>query len=86
MGSEPLIQKLFALERAVGKVSSATLRTMIIDAEEAALALDRELLRRFGAEASAPAMTNGSLARDLATRGSSTGGGLSSGLAERKTA
>ncbi len=69
MGSEPLIQKLFALERAVGKVSNTTLRRMIIDAEEAALELDREMLQRLRAEATGlPAMTNASLARDLATR------------------
>lgn len=69
MGSEPLIQKLFALERAIGKVSNVTLRTMIIEAEEAALALDREMLQRLSTEAAgSPAMTNGNLARDLATR------------------
>lgn len=69
MGSEPLIQKLFALERAVGKVENAALRAMIIDAEEAALAMDRELLSRLGAgESGLPPMTNASLARDLATR------------------
>jgi hypothetical protein len=75
MGSEPLIQKLFALERAVGKVGNATLRVMIIEAEEAALAMDREILLRLRAEeAGLPAMTNASLARDLATRvGSLTG-------------
>jgi len=70
MGSEPLIQKLFALERAVGKVGNATLRTMIIEAEEAALAMDREILLRLRTEATGmTAMTNASLARDLATRG-----------------
>jgi len=69
MGSEPLIQKLFALERAVGKVGNATLRAMIIEAEEAALAMDREILLRLRVEeAGLPAMTNASLARDLATR------------------
>lgn len=69
MGSEPLIQKLFALERAVGKVDNAGLRAMIIDAEEAALAMDREILQGLRAgEAGLPAMTNASLARDLATR------------------
>ncbi|HEX3661651.1 MAG TPA: hypothetical protein VHU89_09485 [Acidobacteriaceae bacterium] len=72
MGSEPLIQKLFALERAVGKVGNTTLRAMIIEAEEAALAMDREILLRLRAEESGlPAMTNASLARDLATRGGS---------------
>lgn len=69
MGSEPLIQKLFALERAVGKVGNATLRAMIIEAEEAALAMDREILLRLRADqAGLGAMTNGTLARDLATR------------------
>jgi hypothetical protein len=72
MGSEPLIQKLFALERAVGKVGNTTLRAMIIEAEEAALAMDREILIRLRTEeAGLPAMTNASLARDLATRGGS---------------
>ncbi|MFZ0630775.1 MAG: hypothetical protein WA399_04520 [Acidobacteriaceae bacterium] len=72
MGSEPLIQKLFALERAVGKVGNIALRAMIIDAEEAALALDREILQRLRTEAAGlPSMTNASLARDLATRGGS---------------
>ncbi len=70
MGSGPLIQKLFALERAVGKVGNTTLRAMIIEAEEAALAMDREILTQLRAEeAGLPAMTNASLARDLATRG-----------------
>ncbi|MGB7170351.1 MAG: hypothetical protein WBD32_15190, partial [Acidobacteriaceae bacterium] len=70
MGSEPLIQKLFALERAVGKVGNIALRAMIIDAEEAALALDREILQRLRTEAAGlPSMTNASLARDLASRG-----------------
>jgi hypothetical protein len=70
MESEPLIQKLFALERAVGKVGNITLRAMIIEAEEAALAMDREILLRLRAEETGvPAMTNASLARDLATRG-----------------
>ncbi|HEY1810054.1 MAG TPA: hypothetical protein VGG42_15930 [Acidobacteriaceae bacterium] len=72
MGSEPLIQKLFALERAVGKVDNNRLRAMIVDAEEAALAMDREILAGLHArEAGLPAMTNASLARDLATRGGS---------------
>lgn len=67
MASEPLIQKLFALERAVGKVSDATLRMMIIEAEEAALAMDREALARLrGEEAGLRAMTNEVLARDRA--------------------
>ena len=97
MGSEPLIQKLFALERAVGKVSNVTLRTMIIDAEEAALALDREILQRLRVEASdLPAMTNASLARDLATRGNTAARnepgqatpekGFSIGFSHRKSA
>ncbi|HZZ37803.1 MAG TPA: hypothetical protein VFE06_01650 [Acidobacteriaceae bacterium] len=97
MGSEPLIQKLFALERAVGKVGNLTLRAMIIEAEEAALAMDREILLRLRAdEAGLPAMTNASLARDLATRGHSLAGsnpgqepdGLSIGFSEphRKSA
>lgn len=69
MGSEPLIQKLFALERAVGQVDNIRLRAMIIEAEEAALAMDREILDRLRTEPSGlPAMTNASLARDLATR------------------
>lgn len=69
MGSETLIQKLFALERAVGKVDNIALRTMIIEAEEAALAMEREILARLGADQrDLPPMTNASLARDLATR------------------
>jgi hypothetical protein len=97
VGSGPLIQKLFALERAVGKVGNATLRSMIIEAEEAALSMDREILLRLRAEeAGLPAMTNASLARDLATRGGVGGGsdagrgaledGFSIGLSHRKSA
>lgn len=70
MGSDSLMQKLFALEQAVGKVSNVALRTMIIEAEEAALALEREILQRQRKEvAGLPTMSNASLARDLATRG-----------------
>lgn len=94
MESEPLIQKLFALERAVGKVGNATLRVMIIEAEEAALAMDREILLRLRVEeAGLPAMTNASLARDLATRGGGRPGppeappdGFSIGFSSRKPA
>jgi hypothetical protein len=74
MGSEPLIQKLFALERAVGKVDPTALLAMIIEAEEAALALDREMMQRLRQEAAGlPSMTQGGLARDLATRGGAPG-------------
>ena len=44
MHPEPLIQKLFAIERAIGQVSPATLRAMVIDAEEAALRLELDSL------------------------------------------
>lgn len=44
MKPEPLIQKLFAIERAIGRVPAATLRAMIIDAEESALRLELDNL------------------------------------------
>lgn len=44
MKPEPLIQKLFAIERAIGKVRPAVLRTMIIDAQESALRLELDSL------------------------------------------
>jgi len=44
MKPEPLIQKLFAIERAIGRVSSATLRAMVIDAQESALRMDLDNL------------------------------------------
>lgn len=40
MKPEPLIQKLFAIERAIGRVSPAVLRALVIDAQEAALRMD----------------------------------------------
>ena len=44
MQSEPLIQKLFAIERAIGLVQTAELRAMVIEAEEAALRMDLDTL------------------------------------------
>ena len=44
MHPEPLIQKLFAIERAIGNVQPAQLRAMVVDAEEAALRLDLDNL------------------------------------------
>jgi hypothetical protein len=44
MRPEPLIQKLFAIERAIGSVQPAQLRAMVVDAEEAALRLDLDNL------------------------------------------
>jgi len=49
MKPEPLIQKLFAIERAIGIASSAVLRTMVIDAQETALRMDLESLREIDA-------------------------------------
>ena len=49
MKPEPLIQKLFALERAIGIASSAVLRTMVIDAQETALRMDLENLHEIDA-------------------------------------
>lgn len=45
MQPEPLIQKLFAIERAIGRVQPALLRAMVVDAEEAALRMDLDNLR-----------------------------------------
>ena len=44
MKPEPLIQKLFAIERAIGRVQPAQLLEMVVDAEETALRLDLENL------------------------------------------
>lgn len=47
MRPEPLIQKLFAIERAIGHTSPAALRAMVIDAEETALRLDLDNLHNI---------------------------------------
>jgi hypothetical protein len=44
MRPEPLIQKLFAIERAIGTIPPAALRAMIIDAQETALRMELENL------------------------------------------
>jgi hypothetical protein len=44
MRPDPLIQKLFAIERAIGHSDLSTLRSMVIEAEESALQLELELL------------------------------------------
>ena len=44
MKPEPLIQKLFAIERAIGLVPPAALRAMIVDAQESALRLELDNL------------------------------------------
>ena len=46
MISEPLIQKLFAIERAIGQVPPAALRAMVIEAEEAALRMELDSVRQ----------------------------------------
>ncbi|HVT98732.1 MAG TPA: hypothetical protein VHE33_14610 [Acidobacteriaceae bacterium] len=45
MQTEPLIQKLFAIERAIGRVQPAQLRAMVIEAEEAALRMELDNYR-----------------------------------------
>jgi hypothetical protein len=57
MTPEPLIQKLFAIERAIGTTTPGVLRAMVIDAQETALRMDLDNLqeidaiqRRFGAD------------------------------------
>ena len=57
MTPEPLIQKLFAIERAIGVAAPGVLRAMVIDAQETALRMDLENLheidairRRLGAD------------------------------------
>ena len=47
MHPEPLIQKLFAIERAIDRVPPAQLRAMLVDAEEAALRMDLDNLHRI---------------------------------------
>ena len=44
MKPEPLIQKLFAIERAIDHTSSAELREMVIEAQEVVLRMDLERL------------------------------------------
>jgi hypothetical protein len=44
MKPEPLIQKLFPIERAIGHMTPAALRVMVIDAQETALCMDLENL------------------------------------------
>ncbi|HEX4310079.1 MAG TPA: hypothetical protein VHZ25_08615 [Acidobacteriaceae bacterium] len=44
MKPEPLIQKLFAIERAIGHTTPAALRAMVIEAQETALRMDLENL------------------------------------------
>lgn len=44
MKPDPLIQKLFAIERAIGHTAPGALRLMVIEAEESALQLELELL------------------------------------------
>jgi len=44
MRPETLIQKLFAIERAIGNASPAALRAMVIDAQETALRMDLDQL------------------------------------------
>jgi hypothetical protein len=57
MTPEPLIQKLFAIERAIGIATPGVLRAMVIDAQETALRMDLDNLheidairRRLGAD------------------------------------
>jgi hypothetical protein len=45
MGPDLLIQKLFAIERAIGSSDPETLRAMVIDAEESALEAELHFLR-----------------------------------------
>ena len=44
MTPEPLIQKLFAIERAIGHMTPAALRALVIDAQETALRMDLDNL------------------------------------------
>jgi hypothetical protein len=47
MKPDSLIQKLFAIERAIGNSDPEALRAMVIDAEESALAMELESLRTW---------------------------------------
>lgn len=47
MSTDPLIQQLFAIERALGYVTKEELRAMIIDAQEAALENEIRNLREI---------------------------------------
>lgn len=44
MKPEPLIQKLFAIERAIGNTSNSHLRALVIEAQETALRMEIENL------------------------------------------
>ena len=44
MKPDPLIQKLFAIERAIGHTAPGALRLIVIEAEKSALQLGLELL------------------------------------------
>lgn len=46
MHPEPLIQKLFAIERAIDGCPRLQLRAMVVEAEEAALRMDLDNLHR----------------------------------------
>ena len=47
MKRESLIRQLFAIERSIGYVTKDELRSMVIDAQEAALAADTTTLREI---------------------------------------
>jgi hypothetical protein len=49
MKAEPLIQKLFAIERAIGIAAPGVLRAMVIDAQETALRMDLDSLQEIDA-------------------------------------
>lgn len=44
MKPEPLIQKLFAIERAIGNTTHSHLRALVIEAQETALRMEIEIL------------------------------------------
>lgn len=44
MRPDPLIQKLFAIERAIGSSDPETLRAMVIDAEESAIEAELQFI------------------------------------------
>jgi hypothetical protein len=49
MRHEPLIQQLFAIERAIGTAAPGTLRAMVIEAQETALRMELDNLHDIDA-------------------------------------
>ena len=68
MQPEPLIQKLFALERSIESATPSHLREMVVEAQECALAMDREMIRLVREADAVPVRTYQRIAQELAGR------------------